>query len=331
MATTAAPVQKGYSQAPLHQGGPLSMQYQQPHSAQERYEGSFERERERQLQQERERRMQEEEAYRRQIEEQRRLEEASRRRKTVQVKPAALASETVRKHQDRELEQAYAAAKANTGLPPQESGIPGTEQVRFGPATGSQGEQIGMPIGSGNKERTKTSVHFNDKDNDNHNLFTNLEPSDPLFSSSFDDPGNVQLAHKPSSPRSNPDTSSARLMASFNSRGGSSERSGNLPFTQTDTMSPPLLHTESRQDNAAMTAWTTQEQPLSSYNISHPAPQLQRSMSQRAPEMSQVPEGLEAPYDFLRRTMGTPPLDLRESPPQFSLDNHPVSWRKYSP
>jgi hypothetical protein len=42
----------------------IAIGFQQPHSAQERYEGSYERERERQLQQERERRMQEEEAYR---------------------------------------------------------------------------------------------------------------------------------------------------------------------------------------------------------------------------------------------------------------------------
>jgi hypothetical protein len=57
-------------------------------------------------------------------------------------------------HQDRELEQALAASRAEAGLPPQESGITGTEQVHFGPATRSQYEyesgQWGMvPLGKG--------------------------------------------------------------------------------------------------------------------------------------------------------------------------------------
>lgn len=42
---------------------------------------------------------------------------------------------------DPELQQALAASRADLGMPPQESGITGTEVVHFGPATRSQYEQ----------------------------------------------------------------------------------------------------------------------------------------------------------------------------------------------
>jgi hypothetical protein len=122
-------------------------------------------------------------------------------------------------------------------------------------------------------------------------------------------------------------------MARHNSRGTSSQRSGNLPFTQTGAMPPPLLHTESRRENPAMTAWTTQEQPLSSYNLSHQAPQLQRSMSQRAPEMPQVLEGMEDPCDFLSRTMGTPTVAVSPSisiPSPATLNDHRLSTSSFN-
>jgi len=126
---------------------------------------------------------------------------------------------------------------------------------------------------------------------------------------------------------------SAPPMARHNSRGTSSQRSGNLPFTQTGTMPPPLLHTESRRENPTMAAWTTQEQPLSSYNLSHQAPQLQRSMSQRAPEMPQVLEGLEDPSDFLSRTLGTPAVAVSPSlsiPSPATLNNHRLSTSSFN-
>ncbi|RQM06475.1 hypothetical protein DH86_00002337, partial [Scytalidium sp. 3C] len=42
---------------------------------------------------------------------------------------------------DRDLEQALAASRAEAGLPPQESGVIGTDQVYFGPATRTQYEE----------------------------------------------------------------------------------------------------------------------------------------------------------------------------------------------
>jgi len=42
---------------------------------------------------------------------------------------------------DPELQQALAASRADLGMPPQESGVTGTEVVHFGPATRSQYEQ----------------------------------------------------------------------------------------------------------------------------------------------------------------------------------------------
>lgn len=76
-------------------------------------------------------------------------------------------------------------------------------------------------------------------------------------------------------------------------------------------MPPPLL--SSRHDNPAIEAWATQEQPLSSYTLSHQSPQLQRSMSQRRPELEQVPElenvG-EDPAAWMSRTGISPVLTL---------------------
>ncbi|KAG0647849.1 hypothetical protein D0Z07_5951 [Hyphodiscus hymeniophilus] len=48
-ASSAPPPQQGYIQAPQHQGTPLSMQYQQQHPAQDRFESTYERDRERRL------------------------------------------------------------------------------------------------------------------------------------------------------------------------------------------------------------------------------------------------------------------------------------------
>lgn len=65
--TSAPPQQHGYIQAPQHQSAPLSMQYQQQHAAQDRYEGNFERDR-----------MIEEQHHQQRLEQQR-LEEQRRR------------------------------------------------------------------------------------------------------------------------------------------------------------------------------------------------------------------------------------------------------------
>ena len=107
---------------------------------------------------------------------------------------------------------------------------------------------------------------------------------------------------------------SAPSMARTNSRGTSSSRTGNLPFTQNVAMPPPLL-TE-RRDNPAIEAWATQDQPLSSYTFSHQSSPLQRSMSQRKSELAQVPElenvG-ENPADYIYRT-GYPAVTITPSP-----------------
>ncbi len=44
-------------------------------------------------------------------------------------------------HQDRELRQALAESRKEAGLPPQEEGITGVDEVHFGPATRAQYEQ----------------------------------------------------------------------------------------------------------------------------------------------------------------------------------------------
>ncbi|TVY82205.1 hypothetical protein LSUE1_G004896 [Lachnellula suecica] len=112
---------------------------------------------------------------------------------------------------------------------------------------------------------------------------------------------------------------SAPAMARTNSRGTSSARSGNMPFTQTGAMPPPL-RSESR-DNPAMETWM-KDQPLTSYTFSHQSTPLQRSTSQRKGDLEQVPEYMaentlevgENVLDFLARTTGsTPTLSL--SPP----------------
>ncbi|TVY36628.1 hypothetical protein LSUB1_G004651 [Lachnellula subtilissima] len=104
---------------------------------------------------------------------------------------------------------------------------------------------------------------------------------------------------------------SAPPMARTNSKGTSSSRSGNMPFTQNGAMPPPL-RSEPRE-NPAMETWM--KDPSYTFR-SHPSAPLQRSPSQRNYELEQVPEldqvG-ENPLDFLARTMGPPTLSL--SPP----------------
>jgi hypothetical protein len=82
-----------------------------------------------------------------------------------------------------------------------------------------------------------------------------------------------------------------------------------------------------------MTTWTTQDQPLSSYEFSFQAPQLQWSMSERAPEMPQVLKGLEDPSDFLCRTMGTPIVAVSPSisiPSPDTHNNHRLSTSSFN-
>ena len=83
-------------------------------------------------------------------------------------------------------------------------------------------------------------------------------------------------------------------------------------------MPPPLL-TESRRENP-VEAWASQDQPFNSYTFSHQPPQMQRSISQRKPDLEQVPE-LDSlpgdnPADFILRTgmTSTPLLQLPVSP-----------------
>ncbi|ESZ98120.1 hypothetical protein SBOR_1499 [Sclerotinia borealis F-4128] len=110
-----------------------------------------------------------------------------------------------------------------------------------------------------------------------------------------------------------------------------SARPGKLPFTQNGAMPPPLQN-DQRRGNPAFEAWVNQDQPLSSYTFSHqpPAPPLQRSMSQRKPELEQVlevPQGFENPGDFLLRNgfTGVSPT------PVFSITPSPVLMQSSTP
>ncbi|KAA8574846.1 hypothetical protein EYC84_004090 [Monilinia fructicola] len=121
------------------------------------------------------------------------------------------------------------------------------------------------------------------------------------------------------------------LMMRTTSMGSTSARSGKLPFTQNGAMPPPLQN-DHRRGNPAFEAWVNQDQPYSSYTFSHqpPAPPLQRSMSQRKPELEQVlevPQGFENPGDFLLRTGfgGVSPT------PVFSITPSPVSMHSSNP
>jgi mediator of RNA polymerase II transcription subunit 13 len=80
-------------------------------------------------------------------------------------------------------------------------------EVPTSQATHALADADGDMWGSGKKERTSLSMHFNDNDNDNDNLFGEIEAdifgtdiTDADFSF-FDEPDNVQLSQKPSSPR----------------------------------------------------------------------------------------------------------------------------------
>lgn len=105
-------------------------------------------------------------------------------------------------------------------------------------------------------------------------------------------------------------------MARTNSKGSTSARGGNLPFT--GTMAPPFK-TESRpESNPAMDAWQGAEQPLSSYTFSHQSPQNTRSNFLRRQNLEQVPEldnvG-EDPAAWMARTgLVTPSVSLTLSP-----------------
>jgi hypothetical protein len=92
----------------------------------------------------------------------------------------------------------------------------------------------------------------------------------------------------------------SEAMTRASSKGSTSSRVGNLPFT--GRMAPPLL-SSSRLDNPAIEAWETQEQPLSSYTFSHQP--HQRSNSHRKPNLERVPElVLEDPAAWMARTGG---------------------------
>jgi hypothetical protein len=71
-ASSAPPQQQGYIQAPQHQGTPLSMQYQQQHATQDRFESSYERERERRLREDHQQRVDQQRLEQQRLEEQRR-------------------------------------------------------------------------------------------------------------------------------------------------------------------------------------------------------------------------------------------------------------------
>ncbi|KAG0652675.1 hypothetical protein D0Z07_0716 [Hyphodiscus hymeniophilus] len=121
---------------------------------------------------------------------------------------------------------------------------------------------------------------------------------------------------------------SAHSMARTNSRASASARAtGNLPFTQTGNMPPPLL-TDSRRENS-VEAWANLDQPFNSYTFSHQPAPMQRSSSQRKPELEQVPELDSLPgdsvADYLQRTglTGTPLLQLPVSP--MTIPNHRFS------
>jgi len=115
----------------------------------------------------------------------------------------------------------------------------------------------------------------------------------------------------------------APSMARTNSRGTSSQRSGNVPFTSNGS-TPPILHTERRD----MLAWASQEAPFNSQALSHQPHQMQRSMSQsqRKPDLEQVLEAplsdLDDPSDFIFRTLGTPTVSVSPSVPTYT---HPLN------
>ncbi|KAL3428126.1 key lime pathogenicity protein [Phlyctema vagabunda] len=108
------------------------------------------------------------------------------------------------------------------------------------------------------------------------------------------------------SQRSAPGSSMARTT----SRGTSSARSGNLPFTSTGNVPVPRFETHREQPDVA--AWVEQEQPFNPYTYTH-----QQAASQRRPNLEQVPEHqgnvLEDPADFLNRH-GAPTLSITPSP-----------------
>lgn len=121
------------------------------------------------------------------------------------------------------------------------------------------------------------------------------------------------------------------VMMRTSSMGSTSVHSGRLPFTQNGTMPPPL-QSDLRRCNPAFEAWVNQDQPYSSYTFSHqPSAPLQRSMSQRKPELEQVLEdpqqGFENPGDFLLRTgfAGVSPT------PVFSITPSPVAMHSSMP
>ncbi|RAL61779.1 hypothetical protein DID88_002842 [Monilinia fructigena] len=121
------------------------------------------------------------------------------------------------------------------------------------------------------------------------------------------------------------------LMMRTTSMGSTSARSGKLPFIQNGAMPPPI-QSDHRRGNPAFEAWVYQDQPYSSYTFSHqpPAAPLQRSMSQRKPELEQVlevPQVFEDPSDYLLRTGfgGVSPT------PVFSITPSPVSMYPSNP
>ncbi|KAN0090599.1 hypothetical protein V8E51_019178 [Hyaloscypha variabilis] len=127
----------------------------------------------------------------------------------------------------------------------------------------------------------------------------------------------------------------APSMARANSRGTSSQRSGNLPFTSNGNPTPPILHTESRRD---MLAWASQEAPFNSQALSHQPHQMQRSMSQsqRKPDLEQVLEGplgdLDDPSEYIFRTMGTPTVSVSPSVPTYAntLNTYQLSGNTFN-
>ncbi|CAG8955945.1 hypothetical protein HYFRA_00008799 [Hymenoscyphus fraxineus] len=114
-------------------------------------------------------------------------------------------------------------------------------------------------------------------------------------------------------------------MARTNLKGTSSSRSGgNLPFTQNGSVIPPLFRSE--RENPALDSWM-QDQPMSSYTLTHQPLHLQRSASQQSYGLEQVPElgDLEHPGDFISRTMGDTsilPISPSFSTPSSATLNH---------
>jgi hypothetical protein len=116
-----------------------------------------------------------------------------------------------------------------------------------------------------------------------------------------------------------------------NSRGASSQRSGN-PFTSNgpNVPAPPLFQTESHRDNPAMMPFFSQEAPFNT--LSHPSPQLQRSMSQpqRKTILEQVLESpspvadLDDPSKFLSQMNCMPIVSLSPSVP---VSSTPITYQ----